>query len=252
MSTRFDIISELIRAIGERDFPAIAAQSVCKFFSFDLATIVLHRRNATPTLLFDNFDSAAGRQGISNYISFTHQLNPMLKQGHCSGTVRASDYKSEKFGDYTSPYFQDSPDEELGFITVGWPSRLEEVGLYFDAWDGVLEFSIYRQRTRRPATREVLHQLDTLRGPIAAAFGQHNYLFEGVSRSPFAKVLTPRELQVADLLLMGCTSEAIALRLEISQHTVKDYRKQIFRKLQICSLAELFARCRTSGERFHN
>jgi len=47
---------------------------------------------------------------------------------------------------------------------------------------------------------------------------------------------------VCDLMLLGCSSEAIALRLNISRYTVKDHRKHIFRKLQIGSLAELFAR----------
>jgi DNA-binding CsgD family transcriptional regulator len=53
--------------------------------------------------------------------------------------------------------------------------------------------------------------------------------------------LSPREMQIADLLLLGCGSDAIALRLGISRHTVKDHRKRIFRKLGIGSLAELFA-----------
>jgi DNA-binding CsgD family transcriptional regulator len=53
--------------------------------------------------------------------------------------------------------------------------------------------------------------------------------------------LSPREAQVAELMLAGCSSEAIALRLDISRYTVKDHRKRIFRKLGIASLAELFA-----------
>jgi DNA-binding CsgD family transcriptional regulator len=53
--------------------------------------------------------------------------------------------------------------------------------------------------------------------------------------------LSPREAQIAELMLAGCSSEAIALRLDISRHTVKDHRKRIFRKLGIGSLAELFA-----------
>jgi DNA-binding CsgD family transcriptional regulator len=47
--------------------------------------------------------------------------------------------------------------------------------------------------------------------------------------------------------LIGCSSEAIALRLSISRHTVKDHRKQIFRKLGVGSLAELFALNRQLG-----
>jgi DNA-binding CsgD family transcriptional regulator len=54
--------------------------------------------------------------------------------------------------------------------------------------------------------------------------------------------LSPREREIYDLLLLGCSSAAIALRLDISRHTVKDHRKRIFSKLRVGSLAELFAR----------
>lgn len=57
----------------------------------------------------------------------------------------------------------------------------------------------------------------------------------------YKSALTPREVEVVDLLLLGCGSDAIALRLNISRYTVKDHRKRIFRKLHIGSLAELFA-----------
>ncbi len=53
--------------------------------------------------------------------------------------------------------------------------------------------------------------------------------------------LSAREREICDLLLLGCSSAAIALRLDISRHTVKDHRKSIFRKLRVGSLAELFA-----------
>jgi DNA-binding CsgD family transcriptional regulator len=59
--------------------------------------------------------------------------------------------------------------------------------------------------------------------------------------------LSPREREICDLLLLGCSSAAIALRLGLSRHTVKDHRKSIFRKWRVGSLAELFAR----GSRSH-
>jgi len=55
--------------------------------------------------------------------------------------------------------------------------------------------------------------------------------------------LSPRETAISDLLLQGCSSADIALRLGISRHTVKDHRKQIFRKLNVHTLAQLFAVC---------
>jgi two-component system response regulator FixJ len=51
--------------------------------------------------------------------------------------------------------------------------------------------------------------------------------------------LTPRELEVMDLVVEGCTSQAIAARLNISQRTVESYRVQIMEKMQAPSVAVL-------------
>jgi two-component system, LuxR family, response regulator FixJ len=65
-------------------------------------------------------------------------------------------------------------------------------------------------------------------------------LQEGVQdiRSRF-KQLTPREVEVFDLVIDGYTSEAIAERLGISTRTVEGYRVQIMGKMQAESVATL-------------
>ena len=45
--------------------------------------------------------------------------------------------------------------------------------------------------------------------------------------------LTPRERQVAELLLQAHNNQEIATRLKITRYTVKKHFVQIFRKLQI-------------------
>jgi two-component system response regulator FixJ len=51
--------------------------------------------------------------------------------------------------------------------------------------------------------------------------------------------LTPRELEVMDLVVQGFTSSAIAQRLSISVRTVESYRTQIMDKMQAASVAML-------------
>jgi two-component system, LuxR family, response regulator FixJ len=51
--------------------------------------------------------------------------------------------------------------------------------------------------------------------------------------------LTPREVEVMDLVVQGCTSQAIAARLDISTRTVESYRTQIMDKMQAASVAML-------------
>ncbi|QLE55482.1 helix-turn-helix transcriptional regulator [Nostoc sp. TCL26-01] len=54
--------------------------------------------------------------------------------------------------------------------------------------------------------------------------------------------LTPRELQMAALVAQGCTNAQIAAQLWISQNTVKQTLKRIFRKLGVSARAEMVAR----------
>jgi len=53
--------------------------------------------------------------------------------------------------------------------------------------------------------------------------------------------LTERELEVADLISRGYSNRDIAKMLFISEHTVKDHTKNIYRKLEIHSRFELLA-----------
>jgi len=51
--------------------------------------------------------------------------------------------------------------------------------------------------------------------------------------------LTPRERQVLQLLAEGKTSREMAIQLELAVPTVETHRRQIMRKLDIHSVAEL-------------
>jgi DNA-binding CsgD family transcriptional regulator len=231
-----DALCEVIGAIGAPAFPALAAAAVTKAIAFDLSTVVVHRDVGPPRLLFDDFDAAGGRAGIANYVAATHRLNPMLAAGG-EGAFRAGDFAIRpRPGDAAEALLVRDPDEELGFRTRGWPPGLEEVGLAFHACGGLVELCCYRPRGSGQASP--MDELEALRAPLRAAFRRHGEL-----TAPPAPVetLTARESEILDLLLSGCASEAIALRLGISRYTVKDHRKHIFRKLSVGSLAELFA-----------
>jgi DNA-binding CsgD family transcriptional regulator len=54
--------------------------------------------------------------------------------------------------------------------------------------------------------------------------------------------LTPRELQIAELVAQGLTSAEIGKALWITENTVKQALKRMFRKLEVSSRAEMVAR----------
>lgn len=238
------VLGEIISAIGEPHFPKLAARGLQRLTGFELAAIILHRRAGRSQIVFDDFDAVGDRRGIETYARRTHQLNPTvfaLRQGAIRGRDFAQPVPaiSRALRSHVAP----APEEELGYRTVGWPERQEEVGLYFEGWGGIVEFGLYRERSRKAVSSDVIGALRSIRSPLAAAFERHGR-FGAAPPASWTGALSDREREVCALLLSGCTSDAIALRLRISRHTVRDHRKNIFRKLEISSLAQLFALAR--------
>ena len=243
------ILPRVIGAIGTKDFAAVTAGVLCEFLGFEATAVFFHRRTGAPAVVFDNFAAVEARVGIENYIRFTHKINPMLARAGRAGVCRARDFAldpRDPCSDGVASYVELSSQEELGFRTVGWPQRQEEICLYCETCTGLVELGFYRKRGRSTAPANKIRALKALSEPIAAAFDRHEALVAYDRRMvrearSQPDTLSPREREICDLLLLGCSSAAIALRLGLSRHTVKDHRKRIFHKLRVGSLAELFA-----------
>jgi DNA-binding CsgD family transcriptional regulator len=68
--------------------------------------------------------------------------------------------------------------------------------------------------------------------------------------SPSLNLITPRELQIAELVAQGLTNAEIGQNLWITENSVKQALKRIFRKLSVSSRAEMTAKlfCSTSTD----
>lgn len=60
--------------------------------------------------------------------------------------------------------------------------------------------------------------------------------------SPLAHRLTPRERQIVELVAQGLTNAEIGAKLWITENSVKQALKRIFRKLEVVNRAEMVAR----------
>ena len=65
-----------------------------------------------------------------------------------------------------------------------------------------------------------------------------------VGPNSFVKCLTPREVQIADLVAKGLTNQEIGAELWITQNSVKQALKRMFRKLAVSSRTEMVAKLR--------
>ncbi|MBD2067079.1 GAF domain-containing protein [Leptolyngbya sp. FACHB-671] len=62
--------------------------------------------------------------------------------------------------------------------------------------------------------------------------------------NPSVKCLTPREVQIADLVAKGLTNAEIGAELWITQSSVKQALKRMFRKLEVSARTEMVAKLR--------
>lgn len=75
------------------------------------------------------------------------------------------------------------------------------------------------------------------------------YLFSSVAMpvEPLVESLTPRELEILQLIAEGLANKAIARQLNISDHTVKFHTTAIFGKLGVSSRTEAVVRATRAG-----
>ena len=67
---------------------------------------------------------------------------------------------------------------------------------------------------------------------------QDHHKLQGVLGDRFAR-LTPRQIEIFDLVVEGFTSYAISVRLNLSVRTVESYRAEVMEKMQAESVAAL-------------
>ena len=242
-ATSIEAVEPVIAAIGSEAFFPASTSAVGRLSGFGLATVVVHRRAQRPQLCFDNFDQVGGRVGVQNYLTWTHRFNPMLRSSSAGQIVRASDFRALRRPRGATSLLRSAPQEELGFLTDGWPPGLEEIGFYFEDHGVVVEWSFYRASGTNPISHQVIKALNTIAPLLRAAVLRHQGITQSpeLSPGPAWKGLSAREQEVATLMIEGHATESIALQLDISMHTVKDHRKSIFRKLKVGSLAAFFA-----------
>ncbi|MBD1943289.1 LuxR family transcriptional regulator [Coleofasciculus sp. FACHB-712] len=85
---------------------------------------------------------------------------------------------------------------------------------------------------------------------LFAGKSQHQPFNSGFLQNGKAERLTPRELQIAELVALGQTNAEIGNQLWITENSVKQALKRMFRKLEVSSRAEMVAQL--SNTRLHS
>ena len=258
-----DWMDAFAKAIDLHDQPdGIAAfmAAIGAVAPFNLALSVVYRRKGGPSFAFDTFSGPRAKQAVQLYMAGTYALNPVYNaylNGAAPGVYRIRDLAPDAYFDsdlYRNMDIRRHEDEELGYRTHGWPEGMEEVIVMIPlpgdemaevslsrirSEGGFDDASIVRLRQAHPLIASVYRRLwaHLARGLGPAQPGAIDHLFQGFGRGK----LSPRERDVALLILKGHSSESLGYHLGISVATVKTHRQKLYAKLNLSSQQELFA-----------
>ncbi|MEM1112294.1 MAG: helix-turn-helix transcriptional regulator [Pseudomonadota bacterium] len=240
---------DMIDALGSPSFHEAVAGFARQLIDPDVFTIMRHDPAREPELLYGSV--ATLRDACARYSSTTHVNDPFvraLNRGDVSGGYRLEDLvkRHGSTPEASTRGIELSADEESGYRTIGWPRAMQEVGLVVPLEaGGRLQLAWYR--SRHHANKNCFNSTDLARlqaayPPIAAACRQHGPCRKQPPQPRPTHRLSPREQQVLDFILAGYQSPAIAAHLGIGLVTVKTHRKNLYNKLSVANLSELFAR----------
>ena len=257
-----DWIAPFAHALDRHDQPdgvgALLA-AIAAVVPFHLALSVVYRRAGTPTYAFDTFSGPRAKQAVELYMAGTYVLNPVYNAylaGLLPGVYMIRDLAPDAYFDsdlYRNLDIRRHEDEELGYRTHGWPEGMEELVLVIDLAEGAMaeislsrirseggfdKGAIARLRQAHPLIAAIFRRLwaHLSRGPAQPQSRAIDHLFEDFGRG----LLSPREREVALLILKGHSSESIGYHLGISTATVKTHRQKLYAKLNLSTQQELF------------
>lgn len=253
-------LAQMIDQIDSEELPGQLVEGLSVLVSFSMATIFILRGQSRPICIFENFPESINKIGIENFVNGTYVLNPVYRahlNGIKQGVYRFRDLAPD---DYFSSGFTEThrvteaPDEEIAYMTEGWPSGYEELDIAVPIDDVTIEIDLYKKyedggfsetdieklSSQIPLIGAVVRKFWQLRSDKLAPSPRDNSIND-IYNEFGADELSQREREVIQYVLRGHSSGSIALNLDVSVTTIKTHRKRAYSKLNISSQSELFS-----------
>lgn len=238
-------MTEVVDSLHSSAFPAALVRLIQQQVAFDCALLL--GVGQRPVYLYDNLNHQRALL-FDRYLTSHFSQDPFM-QGLPAGVWTLAQVSQGRLDpEYRHHFYQ----------ATGWQ---EEVGLILPVRDGLtLMLFLGRLDKRSTLSQRELGRLEQL-FPLVHSLCRQQWLqsqpllaqstaqpdsasLKSAVEQAMASVggdrLTRRERQVAELLLQGLDTEAIAAELGIGSGTVKNHRKHLYGKLRLGSRAELF------------
>lgn len=239
-----------INCIGKDSFGEALLSALRSLVACDSALVLAYAREGRPTVLFEAFDHPLRENNLDIYLQGSYLLDPFYSQAFDAQTpevLRLNEISPDGFqqSEYFQSYYKRS-------------HVADEVNFVAPADNGVSLVLSYERAAQNPPFSDYEFRLmETVCPEVSALLlrhwnryaqddagqqkdSEHNRLKQKLGALG-ADILTAREQEVVQLVLQGYLNAAIAQQLNLSVETVKVHRRNIYSKLGISSLSELFS-----------
>jgi DNA-binding CsgD family transcriptional regulator len=254
-------LAEAIENLDNDRCPLLLIAAIGTLVDVEIAMSLVYSGRSRPVHVCDTFTDEKAKRGLANYVENTYVLNPFYaayRQGLQGGVYRIRDLAPDAY--FESEHRRSfavtlSATEELGYVTNDWPQGMEEVNVVVELPGRELaEISLMRPMRKGGFSDADIAALGEITPLVAAVY--RRYWVDARSRiahqgtdsaieNAFDRfggdILSPREREVAQLILRGHSGISIGTHLGISTTTVKTHRKNLYAKLGIATHFELFS-----------
>lgn len=244
-------LGQLIGALRQDSFEDLFSEWMSDLIEYDSLIILVYFGNSRPKLLCSKSKREEVHENVQGwYLSGAYLLDPfyaLFEDREPADCYRLRDIAPDKFHStrYFTEYYRDTMCiDEVAVVAYPNPDMSIHVCLGRD------------KSSNTKFSRKDINTLQTNK-PIVSALVQAHWSEVRSGAEPHEKLtleniiltvqaslgvmLSPRQAEVAMLILLGHSSTSIASVLGLSFHTVKVFRKQLYRKCMISSQAELFS-----------
>ncbi|MEZ5930830.1 MAG: helix-turn-helix transcriptional regulator [Alphaproteobacteria bacterium] len=248
-----EALASAVDHLGQAAFDEALLAWLKAMVAFDSALVLVYAERQRPKILVDGMKNPDRRNSAELYVGAAYLLDPFYLHAlrlRKADVIRLRDIVPGDFAesDYMASYYRGSAiEDEINFLIP-----LERM-----TYAICLERSI-RQPAFSPGDLDALRTLLPLLAALVrrhvrlagAAFGsdgpdREHLRLESVLADFGRDLLTPREREVVGMMLAGHALAQISEALKISPETARVHRRNIYEKLGISSLAELFSRALT-------
>lgn len=249
----FIALSRTIGSIGTGEFYASVTEYLRCCLDYDNVIVIVFAGTSVPDVLYKRiYGPDVFRYIADQYLPAAYLLDPIyhlhLRRGQ-AGLYRLLDVAPDQFRRsryYKWYYGRIGITDEISVVVPTDEGTTLMISMGKDGSSGQA-FSQKAEdllRLHEPVIMSLLLAHWSATGSSGAATIQSRSIADRLieaMRTHHDVLLSPRQAEVALLILQGHSSQSIGLHLGVSPQTVKVFRKQLYGKCRICSQAELFA-----------